>query len=155
MADKEILIQVVADEESDLVALGEEVGLRQAGGDQVEDLVIDPLTAAVLIGAALAVGRFIMRVINERRGGVRVELTVSPAKISRNREIPFGFVYIFSKDGKVDIKVNDEPKDSVERIIAAVLALPITATVDMVKAKIEEAKKTTPADATPAPPAGG
>lgn len=139
MVDQEVRVVVFSDEEADLAAIGETQGLRR--DDQaVEELALDPLTAAVLIGSALAVGQFVMHVIDVVRGGVRVDLG-DPPTIKRDRSVPFGWAFIFTKDGdKVDIEVKDEPKSAVERMFEAVFKLPVDATVSMVKAAIEAAK---------------
>lgn len=140
MVDQEVRVVVFSDEEADLAAIGETQGLRR--DDQaVEELALDPLSAAVLIGSAFAVGRFVMHVIDVVRGGVRVDLG-DPPTIKRDRNVPFGWAFIFTKDGdKVDIEVKDEPKSAVERMFEAVFKLPVDATVSMVKAAIEAAKE--------------
>lgn len=63
-------------------------------------------------------------------------------------------VFVLSADGKVDIQVKDEAEDAIERIIAAVLKLPITATVDTVKAAVEAAKPKEGSGGTQPAPAG-
>ncbi len=151
MAEDMVTVVVVSDEEADLAALGELEGLTRGDEHEVEELALDPLTAAVLVGVGLAVGKFVLRVINEYRGGVRLDLTSKPAVIKRDREVPYGWIVTLAADGKVEIETKDEPKDSIERMVEAVLKLPVDATVAKVKAAIEAIKPDVKTNVAPAP----
>ena len=153
MAEDMVTVVVVSDEEADLAALGEDEGLRRAEDGEVEELALDPITAAVLVGVGLAVGKFVLRVINEYRGGVRLDLTTKPAVIKRDRDVPYGWIVTLAADGKVEIDTKDEPKDAIERMVESVLKLPIDATVEKVKAAIEAIKPDVNTNVTPAPAA--
>lgn len=136
----ELSFVVVSDDEADLLAEAELSGLTPAAGaGEITDLAVDPLTAALVVGGALVVGRFVVGVIDRWRGGVLIDRTQDPARVSRTRDLPQGYVVILAPEG-TSIEVKDEPKDAIERIAVAVLALPVTATVDAIKAAIAAAK---------------
>jgi hypothetical protein len=148
MTDESLKIVVISDEDADLAALGEASGLTRSEEDDVQDLFLDPITAAVLIGGALVAARFVLHVIDVYRGGVEINLTVKPPTVKRNKEVPFGYVVTLTADGKVDVNTKDEPKDAIERMVESILKLPVDATVSTVKAAIEAAKQAAPATTT-------
>ena len=83
---------------------------------------IDPISAVIMIGGALALGKFAMRVWNEYRGGVVLDLSLQPVEIRRSRDVPYGTFLTIARDGSnVGIELADEPTDSIERIVTAVL----------------------------------
>jgi hypothetical protein len=97
---------------------------------------LDPLTAAVIVGAALAAGKFLIRLWREIQGGTVIDVRQTPIKVDRSRALDYGFFMIVAKDGSVTIESKDEPKDSLERMVESVLKLPIDATVSAVKAAL-------------------
>jgi hypothetical protein len=127
----------------DLVAIGQSAakhGVIQEAVDEstAEQLEIGILAAVLLIGVGLAVSRVIVDLWERWRGGLEIDLTKQPTKISRNHEIPMGYIVTLMANGKVQIEVKDEPKDSIERLTEAILKLPVAATVDTAKEVIDK-----------------
>jgi hypothetical protein len=83
----------------------------------------DPVTAILIGGGALAIGRFVIGWLERRQGGVIVDLrTGAEAEIRRSKDVPFGWILILPRDnGAVRIEVKDEPKDWVERILEKII----------------------------------
>ena len=100
---------------------------------------LDPITAAVVIGGGLALGKFLLRLWNEIQGGTVIDVRETPIKIDRSRDLAFGYFMVVAKDGSVTIETKDEPESSIERMVESVLKLPIDATVSTIKAAIESA----------------
>jgi hypothetical protein len=96
----------------------------------------EPLTALIIVGAALAGGKLILRLINEVRGGTIIDVTQTPIDVRRDRNLPYGFFTIIAKDGSVRVEGMDEPKDALERMLGGVLELATTATSESAKAAI-------------------
>lgn len=150
MSEERLEIVVINDDEVDLASMGEVQGLERQEGEAVEEQ-LGILGAVVLIGAALAIGRFVQSVIRDIRGGLQINLDKKPPVIRRNGEIPAGWVVAVAADGTVKIETHDEPEDAIERMTTAILKLPVDATVSAVEAAIKaahpDAKTETPAPA--------
>jgi hypothetical protein len=128
------------EEDDDLLTVASDFDLRTVEDEEAEDLGLDPVSMALLVGAALAFGKFIVSVLDRRRGGMRIDLGTVPPSVERSKGVPFGFIVIFTADGKVEIKAADEPKDALERMITEAIKLPATVTAATVKGVLEAAK---------------
>jgi hypothetical protein len=147
MNDETIRIVVICDDEADLAALGELEGLeREEGAVQAESAV---LSAVLLVGAIFAAAKLVMRVIDEYRGGVQIELNVQPPVIRRNQALPYGAYVIVAADNTVKIETHDQPGDAIERMTTDILKLPVGAAVSAVEATIKAAVPDAPTQ-TPA-----
>ena len=139
----EIVFIAEADDDIDLGAIAEE-GTAETDGAEVKPAgaieAFDPLTVAVVVGAALAVVKVVAWVIDRIRGGLEVRLDATPPTLKRNRDVPHGMIFVFLNDGKVDIQVKDEAKDSLERMFEVLFKLPVDATVQMAKDALAAAK---------------
>lgn len=128
------------EEDDDLLTVASDFDLRRAEDEEAEDLGLDPLTMVVLVGAALAFGKFIVSVLDRRRGGMRIDLGTVPPSVERSKGVPFGVIVILTVDGNVEIKAVDEPKDALERMITETIRLPVTITAAAVKSALDAAK---------------
>jgi hypothetical protein len=130
-------ITVISDPEADLVMLAQESGLvkrEQAAGD---DLGLDPITAAIVVGGVLTIGKFVLSVVERWRGGVRIDLTSHPATVERLGSVPYGLIVVLTASGDVRIDTADEPKDAAERIVTTLFRLPIDATIGAVTKAVQ------------------
>jgi hypothetical protein len=137
MSDETVQIVVISDEDADLAAMGEVAGLERREGEIEEDFAI--LGAVLLIGAVLAAAKLVENIINQYRGGVQIDLNQKPPVIRRNHQLPYGWVVIVAADDTVKVETHGEEPDSLERIITAVLKLPVDATASVVEAAIKAA----------------
>lgn len=131
--------------------------LDQAERDEFEDLRVDlgiqldrsadpralgfdPVSAAVVIGGVVVLGRMFASLWERWQGGTVIELTDKGPKIYRDREmVAFGFFLVISKDGKVKVEAKDEPKDALERMGEAILELPVNASIETIKDALKAA----------------
>ena len=97
------------------------------------------LEGIVMIGAAIAAGKFVIRLWREFKGGTIVDMTKKPPDVRRDGDLDYGYFMIIAEDGNVTIEAKDEPKDAMERMVTDVLKVAADATVDAVKAVIEKA----------------
>jgi hypothetical protein len=123
MADVSIVV-MGGDERAELLEQAADLELRQVNRTSGGDLALDPATAIVLAGAAVFVARFVISVLERRRGGIRIDLGTQPHTVERIRDIPYGTVVILTADDDVRIQTIDEPKEVVERILTSILTLP-------------------------------
>jgi len=82
-----------------------------------------PAIAIVLIaGGALAVGKFVVDLIDRLKGGVVIDLRPGAEHfVSRNRDVPYGWAVVRAADGTVHIDVHDSPKDASERLLGMIV----------------------------------
>jgi hypothetical protein len=111
-------------------------GLEIEPEGELENLGI--LEGIVLIGAAIAAGKFVIRLWREYRGGTVIDLTKKPPDVRRDSDLDWGFFMIIAEDGKITVEGKGEPEDSLERMVTSVLKIAAGATVDAVKAVIEK-----------------
>lgn len=111
-----------------------------ASGDAAK-LALDPVTAALVVGSVVALSRLVASLWERWQGGTVVELSANGSKVYRDRsKVPVGFFLVISADGKtVTVEAKDEPKEALERMAEALIKLPVTATVDVIKAAISAA----------------
>lgn len=100
---------------------------------------LDPLTATIIVGGGLALGKFLIRLVNEIRGGTVIDLTQTPVDVRRDNDLNYLFFMVIAKDGTVTVDGKDEPEEGLERMVESVLKLATSATVDTAKAAIEAA----------------
>lgn len=124
--------------------LGLEAAVEELRGDDLDirfgptvGNFIDPVTGTLVIVGAMAGGKFVMRVIRERKGGTVIDMTKAPVEISRSRSLDYGYFVIIAKDGSVTVEAKDEPKDALERMIDGALELGSKAPLETLKAAIE------------------
>lgn len=88
-----------------------------------EPQVIEPVTAILVAGGALLVGKFVVDLIDRLRGGVLIDLRPDAKDfIKRRRGVPYGWALIRSADGKeVKIETHDAPKDAAERLLGQII----------------------------------
>ena len=62
------------------------------------------LEGLVIIAAAVAGSRMVIRLWREFRGGTIIDLTQKPADVRRDRDLDWGFFMIIAEDGKVTVE---------------------------------------------------
>jgi len=84
--------------------------------------LIDGISAVLIAGGVLAIGKFVFDFIDRIRGGVVIEVG-SDGKVSvrRDKALPLGWAVVETASGTVSIEVHDAPKDSAERILAGIV----------------------------------
>ena len=94
-----------------------------------------PAVAAVLVaGGVLAVGKFIVDLIDKLRGGVVIDLRPDATNfVSRSRDVPYGWAVVRAADGTVQINVHDAPKDASERLLGMIIDGVIKSAADVAK----------------------
>ena len=130
-----------ASEYDHLQILADEQKLTTSIADEINPQFVDPVTAVLIGGAVLAVAKVIHDWIGEYRGGTQIDRSVSPAVISRSKQIPWGTVVVIASDGKVSIQVEDAPKDALERWIEKLMELPgdaAKATIDALSSLLKK-----------------
>ncbi|RZT17478.1 hypothetical protein EV649_5024 [Kribbella sp. VKM Ac-2569] len=123
MADLRVVV-MGGDEPTELLEDAAESGLRRVTSTGGGELALDPATAIILTGAAVFGARFVISVLERRKGGMRIDLGTQPHTVERIRDIPYGTVVILTADDDVRIQTIDEPKEVVERILTSILTLP-------------------------------
>lgn len=89
--------------------------------DELDLEVLDPVTAVLIGGAAIAAGKFVLDWWERRKGGLIIDLRPGAEhEISRNPTVPGGYVLTFTVDGEVTIDVKDQPKDAAERLLGEI-----------------------------------
>jgi hypothetical protein len=84
---------------------------------------VEPVTAILIGGAVMAVGKFIIDWWERRRGGLVVDLRPEAVdNLYRDKDVPFGFVVTFLADGKVTIETKEIPKDAMERLLGEIVS---------------------------------
>lgn len=123
-------IRVRIDDQADLEAAHEqskdaEVMLQEAPGesDGVSE-AIAPIVAVLAGAGAAALAKFVTSWWEKRRGGLVIDFRPEATdQISRDPDVPWGFILVFPADGgEVKIETKDEPEDSIERLIEAVIS---------------------------------
>ena len=98
---------------------------------------LDPVTAVLIGGAVLGLGRAIYGWWDRRRGGLVIDLRpTAPDNLYRDRDVPWGHIVMFANDGKVSIETKDEPKDAVERLLEALIKAPFDSATEVGKAAV-------------------
>jgi hypothetical protein len=133
MTDIKVVV-MAGDESAELLELAGKSDLRQVTGGSDGELALDPLTVLALTGAAVFVGRFVISVIERRKGGIRIDLGTQPRSVERVKDLPYGVVVIMTADADVRIQTVDEPREVVERILASILTMPRDAGAQEVEA---------------------
>jgi hypothetical protein len=110
-------------------------GLDVEPEQSLENLGI--LEGLLIVAGAAALGKFIIRIWREVRGGTVIDMTKKPPDISRDNALDYGFFVIFAQDGTVRVETKDEPEDSLERIVTSVLKLAADASIGSLKAVLE------------------
>jgi hypothetical protein len=128
------------DAEDELLTVVSEFQLHEAEDEEAGELGLDPITMVVLVGAGLSFGKFIISVLDKRKGGMYIDLGTAPPTVERSKEVPFGVIVILTVDGNVEIRTLDEPKDALERMITEAINLPATVTRSVVKETLDTAK---------------
>jgi hypothetical protein len=100
---------------------------------------IEPVTAILIGAAVLAAAKFIQNWWERARGGLVIDLRATATEqIYRTKKVPYGYVVTLpAAGGTVTIDVKDEPKDSIERLISA-LVTGVLGDVDEVKHAVNE-----------------
>ncbi len=129
-----------SDEERDMFEdVLAETGAQRTSTVGPEVFQLDPITAAVVIGGGVVVVRTLASLWERWKGGTLIEVTNDGLKVTRSREVAYGYFVIKGSDGKVEVKAVDEAKDALERMGQGILKLPVDATVATIKAEIEAA----------------
>ncbi|MEV4416600.1 hypothetical protein [Catellatospora sp. NPDC049609] len=110
-----VLEDLSDDELAELTALAEEHDVQLLReGDRGE-----PITIAVLIGGALAVGA-VMHEFERRRGGQVIDLRKdAPQPAYRDKGLQYGLVMIRSEDGTVRVEVH-EPRGVLGQVLESI-----------------------------------
>ena len=111
-----------------------------------------PVTAVLIFAGATAIAKFVMDWWETRRGGLVINMRPDAKnQISRNRDVPYGYILIFPSDGgQVKIETRDMPKDATQQLLEAVISGVFKNVKDLAKA----AKASLPGasvEETPAP----
>jgi hypothetical protein len=115
----EFRVTVTRDEASDVRSIAGAEGI-EIQETQTEGL--DPVTIVLLIGAASAIVKVVTDVIDRWRGGLVIDLRPDADKgISRDREVPYGYVVVRAEDGTATVDVKDAPKDALERWVSLII----------------------------------
>jgi hypothetical protein len=136
----DVQVLVISDEEVDLAEHVEQSGLRRLSSDHAAALGLDPVSATIVVGAALAAARFVLSLIDRVRGGLRIDLGTRPPTLERDGAIPFRTIIVFTADDNVEIRTDDEPKDAIERIVTALFSIPAAASAAAVRSTVDTAK---------------
>ena len=84
--------------------------------------LIDGLSAVLIAGGVLALGKFIFDLIDHIRGGVVITVGADgKVLVRRDKALPFGWAVVETPSGTVSIEVHDAPKDSSERLLAGII----------------------------------
>src|SRR5579875_305581 len=85
---------------------------------------VDPVTCILIAGAAMFVAKAIHSWWSARQGGLVIDQRPGASKpVYRDKDVPAGYVVVYPPDGgKVQVKTLDEPKDSVERLLEAIIS---------------------------------
>ena len=83
---------------------------------------VEPVTAILIGGGALLLGKFIVDLMEKMKGGVLIDLrpTATPL-VTRKKDIPYGWATVIAADGSVEIEVHDAPKDAAERLLSEII----------------------------------
>jgi hypothetical protein len=133
MDELRIQIEDITQQDVDKVTEGLEFKQQQESAASM----FDPFTALLILGGVIAGAMLVMRLVNEWRGGVIVNVKGDPVKVSRHKELPYGFFLIVAKNGDVRVEAPKEPEDRLERMLKAVLELIVPSAED-VKAVVEK-----------------
>jgi hypothetical protein len=83
----------------------------------------EPVTAILISGGVLALGKFALDWWDRLRGGLVIDLRPGAEdNLYRDRDVPVGFVVTFLADGKVTIDTKDLPKDAAERLLGQIIS---------------------------------
>lgn len=140
MSETKHKIELKFDEEVNpefLADLLDQYQLNREMPDEFGELAVDPVTAFVVIGGAIALGQLVVSVIDKWKGGTVIDMTGERPVIRRDRAVLLGVTVILASDGKVEIKSEDLPKTSLERLVEAVLSIDKDLTVGTIKAAID------------------
>jgi hypothetical protein len=98
---------------------------RIAGIDleiQPKSQILDPITIILVGTGAVALGKFVVDLIDRLHGGIVVDLRPSAKQlVRRDRSVPYGWALVIAADGSVSINVHDAPKGAAERLISDVI----------------------------------
>lgn len=84
---------------------------------------VEPVSAILIGGAVVAVGKFVVDWWERRKGGLVIDLRPgSQDDLHRDTEVPFGYVVTFIADGKVSVDTKDMPKDAMERLLGEIVS---------------------------------
>lgn len=101
--------------------------------------LVDPVSAAIIVGAVLAGAQLVIRLWREWRGGTILDVSKKPVEVKRTRALDYGFFVIIASDGSVKIEAKDEPKTALERLVSDVLGLATGAKAADIKALADKA----------------
>ena len=90
--------------------------------DDSEFEAIDPVTAFVVVGGALALTQLIISAVDTWRGGTVIDLTGEQPTVRRDSGVLLGTTVIFTADGTVEIKSEDMPKTALERLVSQIIS---------------------------------
>lgn len=136
MTDMQVQVQIIV---PDAELENAQQLARSAGLDaqiQPKAQLADPFSWILIGGAVLATATFIRDLVERSRGGLVIDLGRGGSeRTRRQREVPFGWVLIFSPDGKeVSIEVHDAPKDTTERLLSEIVSGGYKTAVDIAEA---------------------
>ena len=132
-------IRILFDNEQEL-ADAKRTALQLQVDFQVEpkSQFVDPVTAVLIGGGALLLGKFVVDLIEQIKGGVLVDLRPgAKALVTRTKEMPYGWVTVIARDGTVKIEVRDAPKDASERLIGQIIEGGLKSAKEVATAAVE------------------
>jgi hypothetical protein len=123
------LLEITIETDDELELLAADAGLQvRRPVAEPEDLGV--IGIVLLIGALLAVAKFVLRALDaegRRRDPSRRAVAEDQAQPRASRGLA---LIVFAADGKnVEVETKDEPTDSVERMVTAILKLPVDTAV--------------------------
>jgi hypothetical protein len=121
-------------DEDDLAAAHElangrtDIELLELGGagDGLQPEAVEPVSAILIAGGVIAATKFVLDWWERRKGGLVIDLRPDVTeRISRDGDLPYGYVVVFTADSAgrpaVTVEVKDAPKDVWERLLTALV----------------------------------
>lgn len=139
MSETPYKVQVEFDDTVDRAFFKTQVDLHQLESEELEESgfeTLDPVSASILIGGAVVLAGVIASAVEQWRGGTVIDMRVEPPVVRRDKGVLLGVMVIFAADGSVDVKVEDMPKTSLERLTEGVISAGKEITMESVKGLI-------------------
>lgn len=106
-----------------------------------EKTFVEPVSAMLIAAGIGAIVTFLMGLWDKIRGGLVIDQREDASdEIYRDRDVPFGYILVFPKDGgSVKIETKDMPKDAIHQLLEAVIGGAYKTMTDLAKAAGEAA----------------